>query len=95
MMKAIIGSIFLVIFMSGMWIFSSKRKHLLATLLSLEFMVLGVFILFFMFISLSSYFYSLVFLTFTACEGALGLTILISMSRTHGADYFSSFSLSN
>ncbi len=77
----------------GMLVFSSKRKHLLATLLSLEFIVLGVFIYFFGVLSGRIYFYSLVYLTFTACEGALGLTILVRISRTHGGDYFRSFNL--
>jgi len=85
--------VYLLIVVRGLWIFSSKRKHILATLLRLEFIVLGVFILFFSFVSLRSYFYSLIYLTFTACEGALGLTILIRMSRTHGGDYFRRFSL--
>lgn len=74
--------------------FSSKRKHILATLLSLEFIVLGVFSCFFIILRSRAYFFSLVYLTFTACEGALGLTILVSMARTHGGDYFRSFSLS-
>jgi NADH-ubiquinone oxidoreductase chain 4L len=85
-------SVFFIIFV-GILVFSSKRKHLLATLLRLEFMVLGVFLCFFVFLNYSVYFYSLVYLTFTACEGALGLTILIRMARTRGGDYFRSFSL--
>jgi len=38
-------------------------------------------------------YYSLFYLTFTACEGALGLSILILMGRTLGGDYFKSFNL--
>jgi len=37
-------------------------------------------------------FYSLIFITFTACEGALGLSILVIIGRTHGGDYFKTFS---
>nr|YP_010139286.1 NADH dehydrogenase subunit 4L [Kaylathalia klovstadi]QQK54740.1 NADH dehydrogenase subunit 4L [Kaylathalia klovstadi] len=76
----------------GLWIFSSKREHLLSVLLSLEFMVLCIFFIFYFFLSFSSIFYSLVYLTFAACEGALGLSVLVIMSRTHGGDYFKSFS---
>jgi NADH-ubiquinone oxidoreductase chain 4L len=33
------------------------------------------------------------FLTFRVCEGALGITVLVSLIRTHGNDYFNSFSI--
>jgi NADH-ubiquinone oxidoreductase chain 4L len=77
----------------GLWVYSSKRKHLLATLLILEFIVLGVFIYFFTYINFGVTFYSLVYLTFTACEGAIGLTILVRMVGSYGGDYFNRFSL--
>nr|YP_010372107.1 NADH dehydrogenase subunit 4L [Leucoma salicis]UOX27467.1 NADH dehydrogenase subunit 4L [Leucoma salicis] len=35
----------------------------------------------------------MVFLVFSVCEGALGLSILVSMVRSHGSDYFQSFNL--
>jgi NADH-ubiquinone oxidoreductase chain 4L len=54
-------------------------------------MVLGVYIIFMLSLGLAFYFYSLVYLIFTACEGALGLSILVVMGRTHGRDYFVSF----
>nr|YP_009032780.1 NADH dehydrogenase subunit 4L [Folsomotoma octooculata]AGL95079.1 NADH dehydrogenase subunit 4L [Folsomotoma octooculata] len=73
--------------------FVSKREHLLSMLLSLEYMSLGVFYIFFMFMGTSDLFYSLFFLTFTACEGVMGLSILVIMMRTHGGDYFKSFNL--
>nr|YP_009364469.1 NADH dehydrogenase subunit 4L [Capnia zijinshana]ARF06097.1 NADH dehydrogenase subunit 4L [Capnia zijinshana] len=82
-------------FICGAWVFSSKRKHLLLTLLSLEFIVLGLFLITFMYLNMMNYelFFSMVFLTFSVCEGALGLSILVSMIRTHGNDYFQSFSV--
>nr|QBP33892.1 NADH dehydrogenase subunit 4L [Klapopteryx armillata] len=82
-------------FICGIWVFSSKRKHLLLTLLSLEFIVLGLFLFLFIYLNLLNYelFFSMVFLTFSVCEGALGLSILVSMIRTHGNDYFQSFSI--
>nr|AII02269.1 NADH dehydrogenase subunit 4L [Rhodoneura mellea] len=85
--------IFMVII--GNLIFVSKYKHLLIVLLSLEFIVLGIF--FFMMVMLGGSNYNLymlmVFLVFSVCEGALGLSILVSMIRTHGNDYFQSFNL--
>nr|YP_010602069.1 NADH dehydrogenase subunit 4L [Ocellarnaca braueri]WAM61698.1 NADH dehydrogenase subunit 4L [Ocellarnaca braueri] len=80
-------------FVSGMYVFCSKRKHLLMMLLSLEFMVLIMFVMLFLFLNMFSYelFFSMVFLVFSVCEGALGLSILVSMIRTHGNDFFQSF----
>nr|YP_010449423.1 NADH dehydrogenase subunit 4L [Agrotis exclamationis]UTT74661.1 NADH dehydrogenase subunit 4L [Agrotis exclamationis] len=87
--------VFIMMFILGNLIFISKHKHLLIILLSLEFIVLSVF--FFMLIYLSSIDYDMymlmVFLVFSVCEGALGLSILVSMIRTHGNDYFQSFNL--
>nr|YP_010044304.1 NADH dehydrogenase subunit 4L [Cerace xanthocosma]QPF22954.1 NADH dehydrogenase subunit 4L [Cerace xanthocosma] len=88
---------FIVIFMFvvGNLIFVSKHKHLLIILLSLEFLVLSVFL--FMLFILSymqmNMYMLMVFLVFSVCEGALGLSILVSMIRTHGNDYFQSFNL--
>nr|YP_010947419.1 NADH dehydrogenase subunit 4L [Pseudandraca flavamaculata]WGO62457.1 NADH dehydrogenase subunit 4L [Pseudandraca flavamaculata] len=87
--------LFIIMFVIGNLIFVSKNKHLLIVLLSLEFMVLGIF--FFMLLLLSYIDYDMymlmVFLVFSVCEGSLGLSILVSMIRTHGNDYFQSFSL--
>nr|UFZ13718.1 NADH dehydrogenase subunit 4L [Haplosialis sp.] len=82
-------------FISGASVFSFKRKHLLIVLLSLEFIVLSLFFMLMMFLKLYNYeyFFSMMFLTFSVCEGALGLSILVSMIRTHGNDYFQSFSI--
>ena len=82
-----------LIIISGIWIFCSKRKHLLLTLLRLEYIVLGVFLIFFIIIRGGMLFYSLFYLVFRACEGALGLSILVTIRRTHGGDSFSLFNL--
>nr|YP_010131262.1 NADH dehydrogenase subunit 4L [Pantala flavescens]QPQ74969.1 NADH dehydrogenase subunit 4L [Pantala flavescens]QPZ75910.1 NADH dehydrogenase subunit 4L [Pantala flavescens]UPX00829.1 NADH dehydrogenase subunit 4L [Pantala flavescens] len=83
-----------VFILSGLWSFVSKRKHLLSTLLSLEFIVLSLlFYIFFVLLFYSDLYFLMYFLTFGVCEGALGLGILVSMIRSHGNDYFSSFSL--
>nr|ARH54035.1 NADH dehydrogenase subunit 4L [Tomoxia bucephala] len=82
------------IFFLGLLSFSIKRKHLLLMLLSLEFLVLFMFVIVFIYLGLSlEYFFSMVFLTFSVCEGALGLSILVSLVRTHGNDYYKSFSV--
>nr|YP_010958798.1 NADH dehydrogenase subunit 4L [Demobotys pervulgalis]WNB40546.1 NADH dehydrogenase subunit 4L [Demobotys pervulgalis] len=89
------GIVVIIMFILGNMIFVSKHKHLLIVLLSLEFIVLSIF--FFMIILFSYIEYDMymlmVFLVFSVCEGALGLSILVSMIRTHGNDYFQSFSL--
>nr|AAX31508.1 NADH dehydrogenase subunit 4L [Capparimyia melanaspis] len=83
------------LFLMGVFVFVSNRKHLLSMLLSLEYIVLNLFLLLFMYLSLMNYlmFFSMMFLTFSVCEGALGLSILVSMIRTHGNDYFQSFNV--
>nr|WRO45295.1 NADH dehydrogenase subunit 4L [Phyllothelys breve] len=87
--------VFYFMFFCGLWVFSSKRKHLLMTLLSLEFIVLILFIIMYNFVVLmsSELYMTMFFLSFAVCEGVLGLSILVSMIRTHGNDYFSSFGL--
>nr|AXS66047.1 NADH dehydrogenase subunit 4L [Tenebrionoidea sp. 19 KM-2017] len=83
-----------LVLLLGAFSFSLKRKHLLSMLLSLEYMVIFLFLLIFLYLAMSGEMYfSMVFLTFTVCEGALGLSVLISLIRTHGNDYFSSFSI--
>nr|YP_009057637.1 NADH dehydrogenase subunit 4L [Nymphes myrmeleonoides]AHY39220.1 NADH dehydrogenase subunit 4L [Nymphes myrmeleonoides] len=82
-------------FICGSMSFVLKRKHLLSMLLSLEFIVLSLFFL--LLLSLIIYMWELyflmLFLVFSVCEGVLGLSILVSMIRTHGNDYFQSFNI--
>nr|YP_010287412.1 NADH dehydrogenase subunit 4L [Pingasa rufofasciata]UKT61743.1 NADH dehydrogenase subunit 4L [Pingasa rufofasciata] len=95
MMISYMYIIIIIMFVIGNLIFISSYKHLLIVLLSLEFMVLSVFFLMLLYLLMLSYeFYMLmVFLVFSVCEGALGLSILVSLIRTHGNDYFKSFNL--
>lgn len=83
------------LFFSGVIVFVFNCKHLLAILLSLEFIVLSLFIILFIYLNIFIYesFFRIIFLTFCVCEGALGLGILVSIIRTHGNDYFNSFSV--
>nr|YP_009484727.1 NADH dehydrogenase subunit 4L [Junonia rhadama]ARR27711.1 NADH dehydrogenase subunit 4L [Junonia rhadama] len=84
-----------LMFLFGNMIFVSKHKHLLIVLLSLEFMVLSIFFFLMMYLMMLEYnmYMLMVFLVFSVCEGALGLSILVSMIRTHGNDYFQSYNL--
>jgi len=74
--------------------FASKRKHLLATLLSLEGLIFIVFGLFYLFrttfLNIGPVLF--IFLTLVACEGALGLAILVSVVRSTGTDKLNSLS---
>nr|YP_002922069.1 NADH dehydrogenase subunit 4L [Antheraea yamamai]ACD91999.1 NADH dehydrogenase subunit 4L [Antheraea yamamai] len=84
-----------IMFVIGNLIFVSKNKHLLVVLLSLEFIILSIFLIMLLLLSFIEYdmYMLMVFLVFTVCEGALGLSILVSMIRTHGNDYFQSYNL--
>nr|YP_010022702.1 NADH dehydrogenase subunit 4L [Sarcophaga diminuta]QOP39550.1 NADH dehydrogenase subunit 4L [Sarcophaga diminuta] len=84
-----------ILFIMGVFTFVSNRKHLLSMLLSLEYIVLSLFLLLFIYLNSLNFefFFSMMFLTFSVCEGALGLSILVSMIRTHGNDYFQSFNI--
>ena len=87
--------VFLFIYIVGNLIFVSKYKHLLIVLLRLEFIVLRIF--FFLLIMINfivrDIYILIVFLVFSVCEGSLGLSILVSIIRTHGNDYFQRFRL--
>nr|WGL40223.1 NADH dehydrogenase subunit 4L [Cyrestis thyodamas]WHN78789.1 NADH dehydrogenase subunit 4L [Cyrestis thyodamas] len=87
--------VMLMMYLFGNMIFVSKHKHLLIVLLSLEFIVLSMFFLMLMYLMSINYnmYMLMVFLVFSVCEGALGLSILVSMIRTHGNDYFQSYNL--
>lgn len=82
-----------ILLIIGLFVFVSNRKHLLSILLSLEFIVLVLFLILFVYLNLINFerFFSIIYLTFSVCEGALGLSILVSIIRTHGNDYFQSF----
>nr|UPX88619.1 NADH dehydrogenase subunit 4L [Pterostichus melanarius] len=87
--------VFIFMFFTGMLVFSSKRKHLLLMLLSLEFIILSLYMLMFIYLSMFNYeyYFSMLFLTFCVCESVLGLSILVSLIRTHGNDFFFSMNM--
>nr|YP_010049243.1 NADH dehydrogenase subunit 4L [Promethis valgipes]QPL15578.1 NADH dehydrogenase subunit 4L [Promethis valgipes] len=85
----------LFMFISGLVVFGWKRKHLLLMLLSLEFIVLSIYYMMFLYLSLvdNEVFFAMIFLTFSVCEGVLGLSLLVALIRTHGNDFFQSFNV--
>lgn len=88
-------TVFILIFIIGNLIFVSKHKHLLIVLLRLEFIVLRIFFFLLVYLIFIEYdiYILMLFLVFSVCEGALGLSILVSIIRTHGNDYFQRFNL--
>nr|YP_022496.1 NADH dehydrogenase subunit 4L [Tetraclita japonica]QDL00104.1 NADH dehydrogenase subunit 4L [Tetraclita japonica]QOQ85755.1 NADH dehydrogenase subunit 4l [Tetraclita japonica]BAD20522.1 NADH dehydrogenase subunit 4L [Tetraclita japonica] len=82
-------------FLVGFWMYVSKRKHLMNMLISLEYIVLSVFLFIMMvtFIMGLETYLSLIFLVASVCEGSLGVGIMVGMVRSHGSDYISSFSV--
>uniref|UniRef100_A0AB39U3L6 NADH-ubiquinone oxidoreductase chain 4L n=1 Tax=Anomala xantholoma TaxID=3240852 RepID=A0AB39U3L6_9SCAR len=85
----------IIMYFSGLISFCIKRKHLLLMLLSLEYVILGLYFNLYLFLMYFNYefYFGMVFLTMSVCEGALGLSLLVSMMRTHGNDYFQTFNV--
>jgi NADH-ubiquinone oxidoreductase chain 4L len=81
------------IFFCGVWIFCSNRKHLLITLLRLEFLVLSLFVIIYFYLCLFNYdlYFIILYMVFSVCVGALGLSILVSIIRGFGNDYFQTY----
>jgi len=72
-----------------------ERGHLLIILLLLEGVMLGVFsfLLVGVSFSMSRFYLCLVLIRFGACEAAVGLSLLVSLIRTHGNDFVSSLTI--
>nr|NP_955674.1 NADH dehydrogenase subunit 4L [Jaculus jaculus]CAC95205.1 NADH dehydrogenase subunit 4L [Jaculus jaculus] len=73
------------------------RSHLMSTLLCLEGMMLAIFVS----ISIStltthnnlSFMLPIIILVFAACEAAVGLALLVTISNSHGNDYVQNLNL--
>nr|APX40534.1 NADH dehydrogenase subunit 4L [Chaetocnema tibialis] len=83
-----------IILFFGCLSFLMNRSHLLLMLLSLEFIVITLYMNMFMYFMLMmyEYYFLMIFLTMSVCEGVLGLSLLVLMVRVHGNDYILSFS---
>nr|AOY39665.1 NADH dehydrogenase subunit 4L [Scolytinae sp. BMNH 1040065] len=79
---------FILMFISGLVSYVLSNKHFLLMLISLELMVLSIYmLLFFYFIQFNSEsFVNMIYLSLSVCEGALGLALLVILIRTHGVD---------
>nr|AOY39768.1 NADH dehydrogenase subunit 4L [Hylurgops palliatus] len=76
------------IFMSSVLVFMLKYKHFLLMLISLEAMIISLYVLMFIYYNqfYSEQFLSIFYLTLSVCESALGLSLLVLMIRTCGTD---------
>nr|YP_006073348.1 NADH dehydrogenase subunit 4L [Solemya velum]AFG18168.1 NADH dehydrogenase subunit 4L [Solemya velum]AGI98157.1 NADH dehydrogenase subunit 4L [Solemya velum] len=83
-----------ICFWSAMITLMFQYKHLLSMLLSLEAMMLSLFIMLCSSSTISlETFFVLMLITLGACEASLGLSILVALIRTHGNDYVFNFNL--
>nr|AKQ53274.1 NADH dehydrogenase subunit 4L [Tenthredo tienmushana] len=84
-----------MLFFLGFLSICLNRFHLLMVLLSLEFIVLMIYLMLIIYLNFfeMELFYSMIFLVFSVCEGVLGLSILIMMVRVHGNDFYKSLSV--
>lgn len=78
----------------GLIVFCLTHKHILIALLSLEFIVIILYLTLFTILIIfgNDFYFILLFLVFSVCEGALGLSILVRLVRSEGNDYVSSLS---
>jgi NADH-ubiquinone oxidoreductase chain 4L len=89
MIKLIILGLRIFVALVGLWSYSKLRLHIVATLLRLEFATLSIYFILFSLINFTSreLYMNLIYLTLAACEGALGLSILVVVIKFHGNDY--------
>nr|AXS65987.1 NADH dehydrogenase subunit 4L [Curculionoidea sp. 6 KM-2017]AXS65997.1 NADH dehydrogenase subunit 4L [Curculionoidea sp. 5 KM-2017] len=78
----------IILFFSGLFIYILKFNHFLLMLLSLEFIVLSLFLflMFSVFCYSFEYFLCMFYLSMSVCESALGLSLLVLVVRSHGVD---------
>nr|ARB50139.1 NADH dehydrogenase subunit 4L [Eteoneus sigillatus] len=92
-MKAILMmSSLLISYLCGFLVMFSMRNHLLLTLISIEFLMVIMFLSLFIYLLIFGYemYFIVLFLVMMVCEGSLGLSILVSMVRSHGNDMINS-----
>nr|AML25977.1 NADH dehydrogenase subunit 4L [Staphylinidae sp. BMNH 1274226] len=91
----LINLLFIMMYFIGLIMFCMMCKHFLMMLLSLEFIMMSLLLgLFFMLVNFNYEMYFLmIFMIMVVSEGVLGLSILVSIIRTHGNDYFYSLNM--
>jgi len=70
--------------LTGIYCICIKGNHLLIVLLRLEYSSVGVFIMLVRGVTRDFIYFLLCFLIFLVCEGAIGLSLLVVISRRHG-----------
>nr|WLE65050.1 NADH dehydrogenase subunit 4l [Aphidius gifuensis]WLE65180.1 NADH dehydrogenase subunit 4l [Aphidius gifuensis]WLE65206.1 NADH dehydrogenase subunit 4l [Aphidius gifuensis]WLE65687.1 NADH dehydrogenase subunit 4l [Aphidius gifuensis]WLE65700.1 NADH dehydrogenase subunit 4l [Aphidius gifuensis] len=76
-------------FISSCFMYSYYYKHILLTLISLEFMMVNMIynLYYMMMINEINLFMITIFLSISVCESVLGLSLLINLVRLSGNDY--------
>nr|YP_010963636.1 NADH dehydrogenase subunit 4L [Tribulocentrus zhenbaensis]WKZ08119.1 NADH dehydrogenase subunit 4L [Tribulocentrus zhenbaensis] len=71
---------------------SLVRKHVFLCLISLEFIIIYLLMIFYFYclVFFSSLYIYVILLTFYVCEGVLGLSLIVLMIRCHSNDYLNS-----
>nr|YP_010693605.1 NADH dehydrogenase subunit 4L [Lynceus grossipedia]WCD23727.1 NADH dehydrogenase subunit 4L [Lynceus grossipedia] len=79
------------VYMLMFFMFLKYNQSFLSMLIILEFMVVVIYVIMLIgFINMNlGYFFCVVFLVVSVCEGALGLSILVVMVRSFSSDYLS------
>nr|YP_010954819.1 NADH dehydrogenase subunit 4L [Hemisodorcus macleayii]WMW30204.1 NADH dehydrogenase subunit 4L [Hemisodorcus macleayii] len=92
---SILAGMSFFMYLMGLLSFCLNRKHLLLMLLSLEFVVVALFMMLYSYLGMYGweFYFLMVFLTMSVCEGALGLSVLVLLMRTYGNNYMISFNL--
>uniref|UniRef100_UPI00315CD3A7 NADH dehydrogenase subunit 4L n=1 Tax=Choucentrus sinensis TaxID=3038122 RepID=UPI00315CD3A7 len=81
-------------FLMGLGILSLSlvRKHIFLCLISLEFMVVYLLVIIYLYCILffNSFYIYVMLICFYVCEGVLGLSLIVLMIRCHSNDYLNS-----
>nr|YP_010692622.1 NADH dehydrogenase subunit 4L [Centrotus cornutus]WBV77363.1 NADH dehydrogenase subunit 4L [Centrotus cornutus] len=82
---------FILVFV-GILSLSMIRKHIFLCLISLEFIIIYLLMMVYLYCLLfySSLYIYIVLLTFYVCEGVLGLSLIVLMIRCHSNDFLGS-----
>lgn len=85
----------LFIFFCGILSFCLNYQYLLINLIRLEFIILRLFLLSYMYMVIVKYelIFSIIFIRFIVGEGVLGLSLIIALVRSIGNNYFQSINL--
>uniref|UniRef100_UPI0030FE84A9 NADH dehydrogenase subunit 4L n=1 Tax=Citellophilus tesquorum TaxID=506900 RepID=UPI0030FE84A9 len=94
-MKEYIMLIVSIMFMMGLMKFCFNYKNLLISLLVMEYKVLMLFMMLYICLNYCMFenYFLMMYIVISVCESVLGLSILVSMIRTHGSDYFQGFNM--